>query len=347
MIPLDDDEVNPILWSPSPSPAPSVESAAASSVLPSKKRKMALPKPRLRISYNAEMNKAIMNQFLTYTREGLFNSTKSKDYAPVWSQMVPWAKERWPQYPWTARALSDKYMNEKKRFRVWKSLVDESGVSIDPVTNLPQAPDDKWEAFVRRFTTNTLSVDWVRTTELGDIDVYTEVFWRERATGLGICEVGDELDEPESESNDERAVGRGRTTKRPALFDPDEVSRRTAFPTVRVESSTSTTTSAAASRAGSRRRRDKGDDDTNLVIGLGLLGQALCASATTVAAAPKPLGAEYIEGACSDFRTGFSEGLTTVQRAIVFEKLADPSTALLWTQLDKEVKRFKISQWIG
>ncbi len=68
MIPLDDDEVNPILWSPSPSPArllsprrlvrPALEEAQDG-----------IAKPRLRISYNAEMNKAIMNQFLTYTRE--------------------------------------------------------------------------------------------------------------------------------------------------------------------------------------------------------------------------------------------------------------------------------------
>jgi hypothetical protein len=95
------------------------------------------------------MTDQVMLWFNDCKARGLFNSTKRRDYGPVWEEVAEHCAEQWPQYNWDDGVIKTKYDTERRRFQMWKLLVDEySGVTLDPDTGLPLCSDAMWEQFV-------------------------------------------------------------------------------------------------------------------------------------------------------------------------------------------------------
>ncbi|KAK3346432.1 hypothetical protein B0T25DRAFT_278647 [Lasiosphaeria hispida] len=87
------------------------------------------------------MTAAIMEWFEDCRAKGMFNSTKKKDYMPVWAEVMDRCKDKWPTVPWTSQSISSKHDTERGRFRLWKTFLEYSGVSYDEETNLPAAAE--------------------------------------------------------------------------------------------------------------------------------------------------------------------------------------------------------------
>ncbi|KAK3358069.1 hypothetical protein B0T25DRAFT_540881 [Lasiosphaeria hispida] len=54
--------------------------------------------------------------------------------------------------PWTAGTISSKYDTERGRYRLWKTLLEYSGVAYDEELNLPTASESVWETFMPGIT---------------------------------------------------------------------------------------------------------------------------------------------------------------------------------------------------
>ena len=96
--------------------------------------------------------------FLDCKNRGLFNSAKRKDYGPVWKEVEALCRETWPRYKWTEKKVKTKYDTERRRYQLWKALIEYSGVSLDPTTGLPLMSDATWEQFLRRNDTPSRNV---------------------------------------------------------------------------------------------------------------------------------------------------------------------------------------------
>jgi hypothetical protein len=139
-------------------------------------------------------------------------------------------KEKYPVEPFTPQNIATKYDNEKKRFRAWKTLTSITGVTIDPVTGIPQAPDSVWEDFFRRHDTIPPKLLWLKDRSIGDINVYQQVFFRETATGSYLRDAGEsdlvESDDDEESDNASETINarrrRKQSERRRRAFDPDE-----------------------------------------------------------------------------------------------------------------------------
>ncbi|KAL2142020.1 hypothetical protein VTI28DRAFT_1710 [Corynascus sepedonium] len=177
-------------------PIPTRQPQTADQAIANKKRKTSPAIPLFRrVVFNREMTAQIMLWFDDCRKRGLFNSTKKKDYGPIWQEVLENCRERWPRYPWKTQIISSKYDTERRRYQQWKMLVDGySGVTFDYTTGLPCVSESTWEQFVKRNNTNSKSVLWLRDIPLGDVEVYRSVFWRERASGSYIAEVDDVVD---------------------------------------------------------------------------------------------------------------------------------------------------------
>ncbi|KAK3353706.1 hypothetical protein B0T25DRAFT_426538, partial [Lasiosphaeria hispida] len=58
--------------------------------------------------------------------------------------------------------ISSKYDTERGRFRLWKTLLEYSGVSYDEVLNLPTASESAWETFMARYHPKARPATWLR-----------------------------------------------------------------------------------------------------------------------------------------------------------------------------------------
>ena len=139
------------------------------------------------------MTDQLMVWFTDCKNRGLFNSpNKRKDFGPVWIDVVERSREVWPRYGWSDRVISTKYDTERRRFQAWKTLVDGyPDVTLDPETGLPIIPAATWEQFVQRNKAPGKSMNWLKTTPLGDVGVYRNLFRQQRASGNHVAEVDD------------------------------------------------------------------------------------------------------------------------------------------------------------
>ncbi|KAK3954743.1 hypothetical protein QBC32DRAFT_335324 [Pseudoneurospora amorphoporcata] len=160
-----------------PSPTQSTESQSTQSTesqsTQGTKRKRAVGKPRQRkaptpkvplkrILYTREMTDQMMVWFGECKAAGLFRSGKTKKFGPAWQYVFDLAIERYPNQPWTLKAIVQKYDTERKRFVI----------------------------FFARHNTERKNYYWLRTTPLGNRDIYEEVFRKERVAGHHIREAG-------------------------------------------------------------------------------------------------------------------------------------------------------------
>ena len=98
-------------------------------------------------------------------------------YRTVWKEVMDLCKEAWPQFEWSERLLVTNYDTERRPFQMWKMLMEYSGVTFNRVTNLPSLSEATWEQFLRRNSTPSKFLTWLRTILLGDVDVYKADFF--------------------------------------------------------------------------------------------------------------------------------------------------------------------------
>lgn len=291
-------------------------------------------------------------------KRGLFNSTKRRDYGPVWAEVVARCREEWPEYHWEEKVVRTKYDTEQRRFRLWKALMEYSGVSLDPDTGLPVASDATWEQFVARYATKNRSVQWLRIQPLGDISVYESVFFRERATGSFIVEVDDIVDGTQAsilddfgdsgrddpdlldiDSGDDEAVRLSPTRRRRLTasqrrrqeIDPDQTPETESLPGVDVPARTT------------RKRNNRQSD---IVALAGSLQTAATALATAQTAAPQLPGTDAIAKAVSDIQQRFKDELPEEELVNCLRYLQNnPMGAVIWNGLDDSVKPGFLEGW--
>ena len=97
---------------------------------------------------------------------------------------------------YTPARIENKNDTERRRFRLWKTLTEQSGVSADPENGTVSTSEEKWQSFVAKHGgVNPRSIQWLRAKPLGAVDDYKNVFFREMATGETISTPDDLLQE--------------------------------------------------------------------------------------------------------------------------------------------------------
>jgi Myb/SANT-like DNA-binding domain len=336
-----------------------------------RRRRRGNPKSRGRVSYTSEMTAFIMNLFMDQRQAGGFNSTKKKDYTPAWNATLEAMKEKYPTFPWSIKSISDKYENEKKRYRSWRNFMAISGVNLNRETMLPGAPDAVWESFFARNNTRTRSVNWLRTVPLGDSDVYATVFFRERATGSKIREPGDTVAR-DSDESDNSATGEAdegihagarsstqttsrepssapsmRATSRPRVSaatkrrraDPDENSHLDDDIEEVDLLATNTSTTAAVKRA------KVGSTQHNAQKIMSTIENAATALVAATTAAMRHPSADDITKAQKDLLDRFKDQLAKGELLKCINVLRDASWAVTWNNLPDDLKEGYVDQW--
>lgn len=69
----------------------------------------------------------------------MLNSTKKKDYKPVWVEVFNLFMEKYPSVLKNIKKITTKYNTEKGRYRAYQQVVNYSSVSINPNSKLPNA----------------------------------------------------------------------------------------------------------------------------------------------------------------------------------------------------------------
>ncbi|KAK3346886.1 hypothetical protein B0T25DRAFT_521204 [Lasiosphaeria hispida] len=89
-----------------------------------------------RIKFTQDMTTKLMVWFNKCKAQGLFSSSKRKDYGTVWETIFLKCVEAWPRYLWNKEAIANKYNSKRKRFVMWKTLLAYLGVSYDWAAHL-------------------------------------------------------------------------------------------------------------------------------------------------------------------------------------------------------------------
>ena len=365
------------LESLSPLPNPSQSSAAAS---PVNRRYSSVPTSRSRIQsrirsqrtqvnnnvrrllrkvkFSRAMTDQVMLWFNDCKNRGLFNSAKHRDYGVVWKEVIGRCKELWPRYNWSDKVIKTKYDTERRRFQLWKILVDEySGVTLDPDTSLPLMSDATWEQFVRRHNTSSRSVIWLKITLLGNVEVYRSVFFRERASGYYIAEV-DDINSTQLEASDLEDSGRDIPELLDSESDKDDndiiaqsptVQRLTSAQQQRQETDPDQTPLQESSSAveipiqQTARRRNVNNKERNSIV----FASSLQTAASTIAALQLP-GADDLATAVDDLQQRFIGKVTDEELLNCLEYLQEnPMRAVIWNKLGDLIKHLYIDRWKG
>ncbi|KAK4232793.1 hypothetical protein C8A03DRAFT_19989, partial [Achaetomium macrosporum] len=315
-----------------------------------------------RVTFSREMTDQVMLWFNDCRERGLFDSSKKKDYGPVWQEVMERCREAWPQFPWSTKVIAVKYETEKKRFQLWKMLVDGySGVTFDHETGLPQVSDATWKQFVKRNNTTSRRVIWLRTVPLGDVDIYRSVFFRERASGTYIAEAGD------AESNDMGGAGdagddSGRDN--PDLLDDesddDDVTVITPVPQKRLTAAqkrrlendpdhtpTDRESSASINIPPSSAKKRVRERDSQI------LANSIRDAVTILATAPQVnvqglAGGDDVGKAIDDIQRLFAKEVSDEELLNCIDRLqSNPMLALTWNRLSLPLKKLYIRRWVG
>lgn len=153
------------------------------------------------VRFTRPLTKRFMEIMAECKAEGLLNPTNSKQWGPVWEKLVSTLSSEYPHLRWSKKVVSNKYSTEKKRYSRFITFLARSGTSYDEESGLVQGSDEAFEAMMRRYPDS----GWLRSTPLGDRDVYDDVFWRERASGedLDPISLSEGPDEEEVSTADE------------------------------------------------------------------------------------------------------------------------------------------------
>ncbi|KAK3946984.1 hypothetical protein QBC32DRAFT_355962 [Pseudoneurospora amorphoporcata] len=363
-----------------PSPTQSTESQSTQSTesqsTQGTKRKRAIGKPRQRkaptlkvppkrILYTREMTDQLMVWFGECKAAGLFKRGKTKKFGPAWQYVFDLALEKYPNQPWTLKAIAQKYDTERKRFVMWKKLITTSGVGYDWSSNVPTASEEIWDRFFARHNTERKNYHRLRTTPLGNRDVYEEVFRKERVAGHHIREAGDRSgdedgsdrdDDVSSSSSDSDGDGsdNGRDEGEEVQVEQEEVGstrKRRETPTQRearltdpdrtplhnVEDPISVKYKRTPRIVNSTTSRGDGDEER--------LSQSMLMAAA-VLAAPELPGAAAFQKAVEDISKRFTGKITGEEMMRVLDFLeANPMTAVKYNGCGNEMRWMYVNKW--
>ncbi|KAK3933427.1 hypothetical protein QBC46DRAFT_140011 [Diplogelasinospora grovesii] len=314
---------------------------------------------RTNIIWTDELNRDVMIIFQDCKIAGLFNSQKKKDYGPAWQTVLDRLLQAYPNLPCDANKIAIKYDTERRRFQAFRKLLSYSGVSYNWTTGLPEASEQVWEQFFAQNNTKTRKLDWLRSQPLGDKNVYETVFWRERATGLHIVEVGEERSRFESDEVvvlDGTDSGRDNTD----LLDSDDdegiedsTGPSTPVPNIQLTAArqhrnvtdpdlTSTPSrplvpiSSTSSLSKKRRTAQAVNDDAFN----GFLTQASAAFA-----APMVPSSNDISLAIDDLLERYQGSINNVEMKHCLKALRLHTNALMWNKLNSEMKDTFVEDW--
>lgn len=323
-----------------------------------KRRKVVLDsntRPMLKkVIFSAGMTAQIMMWFKDCKDNGLFNSSKRRDYGPAWESVLVHCQRSWPQFPWSKKTIAAKYDTEKRRFQAFKMLLEGfSGVTYNYITGLPEAPESTWEAFLSKNNTKHRDLGWLRRVPLGDREVYEAVFWRERATGFDIMEPSEsqavvdpeilDVDDSGQDNgdvldNDDDEFG---STTTPSIASSTPIRRLTSAQRHRLETDPDQTPPRNNEPPITIPKSRKRARDTEGTI----LGESF-REAATILATPKLPGAGDLEVAIEDLQHMFADELDDEEILNCVEYLqSNPMRAAGWKRLTPGVKRLYIQRW--
>ncbi|EAQ91722.1 predicted protein [Chaetomium globosum CBS 148.51] len=326
-----------------------------------KKRKAAIPKSApTKVVFSKEMTAQVMLWFNECRKKGMFNSSKKKDYGPIWQEVFERCQEQWPRFPWKPNIIATKYDTERQRYQQWKMLVDGySGVTFDYTANLPCVSESTWEQFVLRNNTLSKSVTWLRTIPLGDVDVYRSVFWRERASGNHIAEADDAADtqatdvveeeleedsnrdvpvmlDTESDEDDDNVAAVTPIQKKRKLTSAQQHRIRTDPNLTPTRGSTPSTVDVPVRHSSHRRDRER---DSSILA-------ASFKDSITILAAPRLAGADDVALATEDIQKLFADKVDGSELLNYIDYLQrNPMSAVMWNKLSLALKRLYIDRW--
>jgi hypothetical protein len=305
-----------------------------------------------RVKWKPEMLDKLLEWLHECKVNGMFNSTKAKDYIPVWEYCMARSQEAWPQYSWSQKQISTKYDTERRRYLAFQTVMKYSGTSYDEATGLVITSDDVWEAFFKRYPRRKYG--WLRDRPLGRRELHEEVFSRETPAGNHIREAGgrsiaDETEDIRESDSDDEFTG---------SLD-DEVFTETSVP--------------SRSQEGSRRmsllqkRRLETDPDSTSVHSIDTddlrpmkirskkppkkfdSEDSLSESITKLSRSietPKVAGANDLSKAVLDFQTRYAGKISPAEALKCIRRLqADALVAVVWNTLPDEWKDAQVEEW--
>lgn len=290
------------------------------------------------VRFTRPLTKRFMEIMAMCKAEGLLNPTNVKQWGPVWEKLVSTLSSEYPQLRWSKRVVSNKYSTEKKRYSRFITFLARSGTSYDEESGLVQGSDEAFEAMLRKHPDS----GWLRSTPLGNRDVYGDVFWRERASGEEIdpISLSEGTDEEEASTADEEDLAatpasRSRHTREDS-GDPD----------------LALTSSSMASMppimeipilAARRRARERVED---------AILASLEMTTSHLSKSQKSQGADDVTIASKDLqaRYGGREGQPGLYSPEIvlscLEKfIKEPLNAVVWNTMQEDMKDARIEQW--
>jgi hypothetical protein len=146
------------------------------------------------------MSDAIIKLFQEQALAGAFRVTRKGAMKEGFEAVAKGMERQFRDKQWTVDKVSDKYDNEKKKYRLFINFLDISGTSYDDETGLLDGSSENWDRFNRLFPKS----GWLRKPfPLGrHVNVYAEIFAKERATGKE-AESTHELERRDEASDDD------------------------------------------------------------------------------------------------------------------------------------------------
>ncbi|EAQ90761.1 predicted protein [Chaetomium globosum CBS 148.51] len=277
-----------------------------------KRKKTAPKKEDCKLVFSREITTRVMQLFLDETRAGALKDTKASFQKPAMERILKAMEAEFPRFTWAVDKVRAKYKNERRRYRMLLTLLAISGVNFSHETGLPSAPDNVWKSFLKKYP----KANWLRTTSIGDRDVYAEVYHNEKASGRHIKEArqlvgpGRVLDDPDIDVDDFSAVedssGDTDTDDPDDNTDDEDNIEAVAAPRTPVP------------RGAARPRRSREPGVMAVADSIGRLAESNTTSTTRVVT--ELAGADDIRMALKDFQEGFAGSLdgdeiSTVPRA--------------------------------
>ncbi|KAI1470963.1 uncharacterized protein F4812DRAFT_419646 [Daldinia caldariorum] len=94
-----------------------------------------------------------------------------------------------PAKPWSTELMKAKRRIEKNRYRQYKALIEDyASYEEENEGAFPTLSEEQWASFLERHPT----AKWLRTTPLGDRDIYEQAFPSQERLGSFIVAAGEE-----------------------------------------------------------------------------------------------------------------------------------------------------------
>ncbi|KAI1462025.1 hypothetical protein F4805DRAFT_411759 [Annulohypoxylon moriforme] len=135
-----------------------------------------------------------MEHLAALTNEGLFDEDRETAPHHAWLRLLSEVNAFFPTRFWTVESMKAKHKTEKKRWLEYETLINNytrgHGVSGLDETGCPVVSDRQWNRFIKNHPT----AKWLRSSPLGDDEIYYQAFGKDESTGAYIRAAGEEGD---------------------------------------------------------------------------------------------------------------------------------------------------------